>query len=150
MDIRTLLPGSRAVPSTGLSLTRGRVAVVFVEGTLVVLTRRDERVRDRRGSLYGFFVHPQRDRVQGLFGYGFDRDQVVLSSQAQEPSSHDVHEAQLPVVIYVEVIHVTEVPPCGGVNPAIAEFVPRGARVLVPLQPDKVHRFSFPTTPKYR
>jgi hypothetical protein len=48
------------------------------------------------------------------------------------------------------VSHVTEVPPRGSVNPAIAEFVPRGARVLVPFQSSKVHRFSFPTTPKHR
>ena len=85
MDIRTLL-GSRTAPSTGISLTWGGVAVVFVEGTLVVLIWPGERVRDRRGSLYGFLVHPQRDRVQGLFRYGFGRNQVVPPSQAQEAS----------------------------------------------------------------
>jgi hypothetical protein len=63
----------------------------------------------------------------------------MLLSQAHEPARDDIHEVQLPIVINVEVRYLTEVAIPGVKDTFLAEFLVRGARMLVVLQPDQVH-----------
>jgi hypothetical protein len=38
------------------------------------------------GALYGLLIYRQGDRARGFVGYGFDRNEVMLLPEAQEPA----------------------------------------------------------------
>src|SRR5918994_1333822 len=114
-------------------------AVVLAGGTLLLLVRPDVRVGQRRGALYGLLIYLQGDRTRSLVGYGFGRNKIVLLSKAEEPARDDIHEPQVHIVIDVEVRHLTDVSTPGVEDSFLAEFLVRGAWMLVVLQPDQVH-----------
>jgi hypothetical protein len=64
---------------------------------------------------------------------------VVLLPKAQEPAYFDIYELKVPVFVYVEVIHLTAEAVSGVKDALLAEFVVRGTRMLVVLQPGQVH-----------
>jgi hypothetical protein len=102
------------------------------------------RIGGSRCALYGLLFNLQGDRARVFAGYGFDRDKMMLLSNAQEPARDDIHETQLPIAIDVEVCHLTDLSTPGVKDVFLAEFVVRGARMLVVLQPDQVHGDLLP------
>jgi hypothetical protein len=84
-------------------------------------------------------IYRQGDRAGSFFSYGFYRNKVVLLPKAQEPAYFDIHELQVTVFVYVEVIHLADRTNSGVEDRLLAEFVVRGARMLVMLQPGEVH-----------
>jgi hypothetical protein len=136
-------PGSK-----GYALKRCLLAVTIVlaDGALKLVIRSGLRVGGGRSTLHGPLIYPQRDRTRRLVGYGFDRNKMMLLSQAQEPACDDVYEAQVPVVIDVKVRHLTDVSNPGVKDTLLAQFVVRGTRMLMALQPNKVHG-NLPSIP---
>jgi hypothetical protein len=55
----------------------------------------------------------------------------VLLPEAQKPARDDIHELKVPVVVYVEVVYLTDGPAPGVEDLLLAEFLVRGTRVLV-------------------
>jgi hypothetical protein len=117
---------------------------VLAGGALQLLVRPDVRVGEPRGSLYGLLINSYSDRPRPLVGYGFDRNKVMLPSQPHEPSREDIHEAQLPIVIDVEVRYIAEEPIAEVQDALLAKLALRGGGMLVALQPDQVHGASLP------
>ena len=101
------------------------------------------RVGQRRGTLYGLLIYRQGDRSRRLLRYGFDRKKVMLFPEAQKPARDDIHKVQVPVVIDVEVLQLTDVAVLGVEDALLAEFVVRRARMLVVRQPGE-ERTPFP------
>src|ERR671911_1536287 len=92
-----------------------------------------------RSALYGLLIYREGDRARTFFGYGLDRDEVMLGSQPHKPARDHVHELQFSVFIDVEVRHLSDAPRAGVQDLFLAEFVVRRLGVLVALQPDQVH-----------
>jgi hypothetical protein len=113
--------------------------VVLAGRTLLLLVWPSVWVVQRRGTFYGLLIYLQGDRTRSLLGYGFDRNKVMLLSEAQEPARGDIHELQVHVVVDVEVLHLTDVANPGVEDALLAKFVVRGTRVLVVRQPGEVH-----------
>jgi hypothetical protein len=97
------------------------------------------RVGQRRGALYGLLIYRQGYRAGSFFSYGFYRNKVVLLPKTEEPTFFDIHELQVHVVVYVEVIHLADRASSGVEDRLLAEFLVRGTRMLVVLQPSEVH-----------
>ena len=66
-------------------------------------------------------------------GYDFYRNKAVLLPQVKEPRCIDIHELVVPVVVYVEVVYLTDAAASGVEDFLLAEFMVRGTRVLVVL-----------------
>jgi hypothetical protein len=78
-------------------------------GTLQILIRRFVRSAQGRGTLYGGPIYLKGDGAWFSFGYGLDRNEVVLRAHlAHEPTRGHVHEAVVPLLVHVDVGHVTE------------------------------------------
>jgi hypothetical protein len=108
-----------------------RQAAVLAGGTLQTLIWGDVRVAQRRCALYGLLIYPQGDSAGVFFSYDFYRNKVVLLPEVKEPRCRDIRELKVPVVVYVEVVYLTDAAACGVENLLLAEFVVRGTRVLV-------------------
>src|SRR5215217_3896818 len=103
---------------------------------------RGVRVSQLRCALYGLPIYREGDRA-GVFNYGFYRNKVVLLPKAQEPAYCDIHELKGPVVIYVDVLHLTDEAAPGVEDAPLAEFALRGTRVLGVRQPAELHGASL-------
>jgi hypothetical protein len=98
------------------------------------------RVVQRRRALYGVLIYLQGYRVGFCFSYGFYRNKVVLLPETYEPFPHsDTDEPEVPVVVYVDVHHLTDEAGPGVENAPLAEFALGGTRVLGVRQPGEVH-----------
>jgi hypothetical protein len=73
------------------------------------------RVAQRRCALYGLLIYRQGDRAGVFFSYDFYRNKVVL-----------LPEVKTPVVVYVEVVYLTDAAASGVEDLLLAEFVVRG------------------------
>jgi hypothetical protein len=82
---------------------------VLASGALELVVRPGVWVDNGWSSLYGLLSYLQGDRTRVFVGDGFDRDKMMLLSKAQEPARNYIHELQLPIVIDVEVRHLTDV-----------------------------------------
>jgi hypothetical protein len=80
------------------------------------------RIAQHRCALYGLLIYREGDRAGSFFSYGFYRNKVVLLSEAQEPGYCDIHELQVHVVVYVEVLHLTDEAAPGVEDAPLAEF----------------------------
>ena len=81
--------------------------------------------------MYGLLIYRQGDRAGGFFGYDFYRNKVVLLPEVKDPRYRDIRELKVPVIVYVEVVYLTDEVASGVEDLLLAEFVVRGTRVLV-------------------
>ena len=100
-------------------------------GTLQTLIWGSVRVSQRRCALYGLLIYRQGNRAGVFFSYDFYRNKVVLLPEVKEPCYRDIRELKVPVVVYVEVVYLTDEAASGVEDVLLAEFVVRGTRVLV-------------------
>jgi hypothetical protein len=89
--------------------------------------------------VYCLPIYRQGDRVGFFFSYGFDRNEVVLLADTHKPSHGDVHEANGPLLVHVDVLHVTDEAVPGVEDAPLAQFALGGTRVLSELQPGEIH-----------
>ena len=85
----------------------------------------------RRCALYGFLIYRQGDITGFFFGYYLYRHKEVLLPEVKEPRCRDIRELKVAVVVYVEVVYLTDETAFGVEDLLLAEFVVRGTRVLV-------------------
>ena len=110
-----------------------RQAAVLAGSTLQTLIWGGVRVAQRRCALYGLLIYRQGDGAGFFFGYDFYRNKVVSLPEVKEPRYRDIRELKVPVVVYVEVVYLTDAAASGVEDLLLAEFVVRGTRVLVVL-----------------
>ena len=91
-------------------------------GTLQILIWRCVHVAKGRGTLYGLLVYCQGDGAGISFGYGFYRNEAVLLAQAHKPTRSYIHEPVVPVVVHVDVVHVTDEAALGVEDAPLAQF----------------------------
>ena len=65
----------------------------------------------------------------------------MLGSEAEEPTRSHVHEAQLPILIDVEVLYLTDEAAPGIQDPLLAQFVVRRLGVLVVRKVIQLHGY---------
>jgi hypothetical protein len=97
------------------------------------------RIAQSRCALYGGPIYRQGDGTGLSFGYGFYRNEAVLRAQALNPSRSHVHEAVVPLLVHVDVGHVTDEVASGVEDAPLAQFALGGTRVLGELQSDEIH-----------
>jgi len=101
------------------------------------------RVGRRRCALYGRPIYLEGDGAGLSFGYGFYRfyrDGVMLRAQpAHNPTRSYIHEAVVPVIVDVDVGHVTDKASPGVEDAPLAKFALGRTRVLRELKPDELH-----------
>jgi hypothetical protein len=97
------------------------------------------RVAQRRCALYGLLIYRQGDKAGVSFSYSFYRYKVVLLAEAHKPAHSHIHELKVPVIIYVDVNHMTDEAVPGVEDAPLAEFMLRGTGVLSERQPGEVH-----------
>jgi hypothetical protein len=102
-------------------------------------------VSQRRCALCGLPVYRQGDRAWVFSSYRFYRNKVVLLPKPQEPAYFDIYEPKGPVVIYVDVLHVTDEAAPGVEDAPLAEFALGGTRVLGVRQPGEVQGDLLPS-----
>jgi hypothetical protein len=84
------------------------------------------RVAQRRCALYGLLIYRQGDIAGFFFSYDFYRNKVVLLPEVKDPRYRDIRELKVPVVVYVEVVYLTDGAASGVEDVFLAEFVVRG------------------------
>ena len=82
-------------------------------------------------ALYGLLIYRQGDIAGFFITYDLHRNKVVLLPEVKEPRYRDIRELKVPVVVYVEVVYLTDEAVSGVEDLLLAEFVVRGLRVLV-------------------
>ena len=116
-------PGGGRLPAEPALLTDGPLSETLIWGGV--------RVAQRRCALYGLLIYRQGDRAGVFFSYDFYRNKVVLLPEVKDPRYRDIRELKVPVVVYVEVVYLTDEVASGVEDVLLAEFVVRGTRVLV-------------------
>jgi hypothetical protein len=76
------------------------------------------RVVQRRCALYGLLIYPQRDRAGFFFSYSFYRNKVMLLPEAHS----DINEPKVLLLIYVDVLHMTDEAAPGVEDAPLAQF----------------------------
>ena len=89
------------------------------------------RVVQRRCALYGLLIYRQGDIAGFFFGYDFYRNKVVLLPKVKYPRCRDIRELKVTVVVYVEVVYLTDEAASGVEDLLLAKLVVRRTRVLV-------------------
>jgi hypothetical protein len=97
------------------------------------------RVAQSRCALYGLLIYRQGDSAGFFFSYDFYRNKVVLLPEVKEPRCRDIRELKVPVVVYVEVVYLTDAAACGVEDLLLAEVALGGTRVLGELKPGELH-----------
>jgi hypothetical protein len=107
-------------------------------------------VVQRRCTLYDLLIYPQRDRAGFFFGYCFYRNEVVLLGEAQYPAHSDIHEPKVPVIIYVDVRHMTDEAGPGVEDAPLAQFALGGRGCWVKSSRVRFMGFPFPSAVRER
>jgi hypothetical protein len=94
------------------------------------------RVAQRRCALYGLLIYRQGDSAGVFFSYDFDRNKVVLLPEVKDPRCRDLRELKVPVVVYIEVVYLTDAAASGVEDLLLAEFVVRGSGLSLAARPD--------------
>jgi hypothetical protein len=89
--------------------------------------------------VYGLPIYRQGDRAGFFFSYGFYRKEVVRLADAHKPAHGDVQEPKGPLLVHVDVRHVTDEAVPAVEDAPLAEFALRGTGVLSELQPGEIH-----------
>jgi hypothetical protein len=101
------------------------------------------RVAQSRCALYALPIYLQGDGARFSFRYGFYRNEAVLRAQAHKPTRGYIHEPVVPVIVHVDVRHVSDEAAPGVEDAPLAEFALGGTRVLRERQPDEHHGASL-------
>jgi hypothetical protein len=98
------------------------------------------RVVQRRCALYGLLIYPQRDRAGFFFSYGFYRNKVMLLPEAHR----DINEPKVLLLIYVDVLHMTDEAVPGVEDAPLAQFALGGRGCWVNASRVRFMGFSLP------
>jgi hypothetical protein len=103
------------------------------------------RASQLRCALYGLPIYRQGDRVGVFFSYSFYRNEAVLRAQAHKPTPSYIHELKGPLLVYVDVLHVTDEVAPGVDDAPLAQFALGRTRVLSVCQPGEVQGDLLPS-----
>ena len=103
------------------------------------------RLAQSRCALYALPVYPQGDGRAGFFfGYDFYRNELVLLAQAHKPAHGHIHEPTGPVIVHVDVLHMTDEAAPEVEDAPLAEFALGGRGCWVNSSRVRFMGFSLP------